>query len=733
MMKKAVKKKLNKKNLIIGAVSLTLIILFVSLFIVVSPENVVGNAFRSASKTLKNAVIGTPKLSLSCANLDCKPGYYCANGKCLKLPVAPVVDVFPELDPTLGAVYTPIFFKQFYQGEREQFGYKPQFTPNTVTFDLNNRPYIRTHAGILQILQNDGTWKKVDLVAEAKTSWNKKQTAALNSPDHLSWAKQWNGWTGWWPCPYAAKADNKNCKALNCPKDCAPNDPLMISGEQNDERVVFDSKGDAYTLLHTAAASNIKSMLLHSRDKGLTWEVYPIKNAYDGYDIRLEHQDGSNQLSSPPGILVYAHWPEKDVVSKELVAKSKLEYVDIDQNPDGTLQLTNVSIANDFSFLGAGPSSFPNYMVTYGDLTHIVYIGGNFEPYLNHEPYSIGLNQQPDYVRTYIKTYNHKTKTLSKQVYLGNSSRSKLPATSNNGQTINWLPDDHEFPAICVDSKGILHVIIGAHGRQFQYTHSLEPNTILKGWSAPVGIGEPDGPNPLYPNLNILSGEYTYPELICDAKDNIHLVARSSGIGNNYKLVYLRKQANKKWDTFMPPTFEGPFSVPGESQYFGQYALGNGYINDPKDLGLKHKTLLHPWHIYYGNWYHKFNLDRNGRLFVNYIFYSDDLFSDEVAAYQKKWPTETLIKDDPTCVDNPSDRTQRKSLKYPEMNCMVGVPPGESEDVKNEYKAVCDDHPCWYSRTVKAHDPAIIMSDDGGDTWRLATTQDFLKGIIKKS
>ncbi|MEK6969101.1 MAG: BNR-4 repeat-containing protein [Nanoarchaeota archaeon] len=845
MMKKAVKKKLNKKNLVIGSASVVVIILLLTILIVSDRENVVGNAISeedliakldqlsakeldvivkessaaekwalvgqalrttygnikadqlsSIARTLqqakssctewgcdftgKNKVCKNLNYILNCGKCGCFEGKcispemcapkpvcgdgiitqgmdkgelikeecddgntnpndactysYCTKAKCgdgyvwkgkencddgvdngkqnkcnLKCTG---ITLPPELDPTLGAVYTPIFFKQFYQGEREQFGYNPKFVPNTVTFDLNNRPYIRTHDGILQILQDTGTWKKVDLIAQAKTSFYKKMAA------DPSWAAQWHGWPIW--CPIGCKKEAIKESCLNtCPHI---NDPVMLSGEQNDERVVFDNSGDAYTILHTAAASNLDSaMLLHSKDGGLTWEVYPIKNSNTGYDVRLEHQDGSNQLNSPPGILVYAHWNEG------AVAKSKLEYIDINKNLDGTLQLNdNVPIANDFSFLGIGPSSFPNYMVTYGDLTHIIYMGGKFQAVQKGEDIVIeAIPGNPNYVQYYIKTYDHKTKTLSKEILLGDYYTSA--AYTNYKKLVPELAgpvvDDHDYPTICVDSKGVLHVILGAHGRQFQYTHSLKSNDI-SAWSAPVGIGEPDGPNPLYPGSGIMSGEYSYPELICDAQDTIHLVARSSGIGNNYKLVYLRKQAGKNWDTFMPPTYIlsdntiNPNAIPGESLYFGK-------------SGMKHKTLLYPWHIYYGNWYHKFNLDRNGKLFVNYIFYSDDLFSDEAAAYQQKWPTETLVKDDPNCIDNPSDRTQRKSLKYPAMDCMVNVPPGASEDFINEYKTVCNDHPCWYSKTVRAHDPAIIMSEDGGNTWRLTTTPDFLKGIKK--
>ncbi len=37
----------------------------------------------------------------------------------------------------------------------------------------------------------------------------------------------------------------------------------------------------------------------------------------------------------------------------------------------------------------------------------------------------------------------------------------------------------------------------------------------------------------------------------------------------------------------------------------------------------------------------------------------------------------------------------------------------------------------WPLRHRARHDPAILMSDDGGDTWRLALTEDFTADLMK--
>jgi hypothetical protein len=35
------------------------------------------------------------------------------------------------------------------------------------------------------------------------------------------------------------------------------------------------------------------------------------------------------------------------------------------------------------------------------------------------------------------------------------------------------------------------------------------------------------------------------------------------------------------------------------------------------------------------------------------------------------------------------------------------------------------------SYAVRPHDPVILMSDDGGDTWRIALTSDFAAGLAR--
>jgi hypothetical protein len=231
----------------------------------------------------------------------------------------------------------------------------------------------------------------------------------------------------------------------------------------------------------------------------------------------------------------------------------------------------------------------------------------------------------------YASTYNRNSQKLSEPVLLGFGGRGK--------------PDGHCAPAIAVDSQDYLHVVLGAHTSKLQYLKSLEPNSTTGGWSERVDIGEPA--------LKQLGNYYTYVSLCCDSNDTLHVVARlwSGKYGRQYGsykeyLAYLRKKKGKQW--------ESP------------------------------KPLVVPFHQTYSIYYHKLNIDRKGRLFVNYMYYADGFTADELAAYRAKWPNDKI------------------------------------SFVKTE-----DSRQYW---NTHPHDPAILMSDDGGDTWRLAITKDFIEG-----
>ena len=88
--------------------------------------------------------------------------------------------------------------------------------------------------------------------------------------------------------------------------------------------------------------------------------------------------------------------------------------------------------------------------------------------------------------------------------------------------------DNHARPTITVDSKGFLHVIIGGHHTGLQYRKSIRPNDASD-WTAPIAFGKS-----------------TYPVLICDASDRLHLTGRQD---QNWKgLDHYIKAPDGEWE-----------------------------------------------------------------------------------------------------------------------------------------------------------------------------------------
>lgn len=106
----------------------------------------------------------------------------------------------------------------------------------------------------------------------------------------------------------------------------------------------------------------------------------------------------------------------------------------------------------------------------------------------------------------------------------------------------------------------------------------------------------------------------------------------------------------------------------------------------------KPRSLVVPFHTGYSGYYHRLNIDRKGRLFLSYSYIGNYLSLEAIAAYRSKWPREK-------------------------------VPPWKKQ---SQYQK--GDFLHYYT---KPHDPAMLMSDDGGDTWRLALTDDFTSALLQ--
>ena len=163
-------------------------------------------------------------------------------------------------------------------------------------------------------------------------------------------------------------------------------------------------------------------------------------------------------------------------------------------------------------------------------------------------------------VPTYVATYNRATKVLGQ------------PALIGYGAPPN---DVHNRPSITMDSQGYLHALAGTHGQPFQYARSLAPNDAGQGWTEPVPVGD----------------RQTYIGLVCGPDDVLHLVYRYWRYGeephphsHHATLAYQRKEPGQPWSE--PRVLvAAPFS---------EYSI----------------------------FYHKLTIDRRGRLFLSYDYWS---------------------------------------------------------------------------------------------------------------
>ena len=165
-------------------------------------------------------------------------------------------------------------------------------------------------------------------------------------------------------------------------------------------------------------------------------------------------------------------------------------------------------------------------------------------------------------VPTFVATYDRETGILGESVMIG------------YGPPAN---DIHNTPCITIDGKGHLHVLVGTHGRPFPYAKSLNPDDVYSGWSD-VSLMWPDA-------------RQTYIGLVCDPNDTLHATFRL-------------------W-------FEGTDYFPA-----GNYGTLSHQSKPAEGQWVEPRVLVVPPFSEYSVFYHRLTIDRTGRLFLCYDYYS---------------------------------------------------------------------------------------------------------------
>ncbi len=329
----------------------------------------------------------------------------------------------------------------------------------------------------------------------------------------------------------------------------------MVGGQFVDQRVVMDDLGDAYTLAKLKHVGRTRLLLLHSRDGCVTWDVYPLPPLEHA---RLEFRDGNNTMTRPPAALIF-----KD---------TELGIVLPRRADDGSLIVDRAATVTNQSLLVPNHSGGGNSVITLGDRTYVVY------------PSTVSRSDKQGTSQFVVALSRDTGQIITGPTLLG---------TVGFGR-----PDPHYLPAITADSKGVLHVVLGSHHNSLYYLRSTLPNDASR-WTTPTRIGKIRDPK---------SGGHTYPALLCDSQDRLHVVTRWAGDGYYFRLVYIR--GNATTGRFEPQT-----------------------------------VLVRPFRNMYSNWYHHLSLDRQDRLFLDYRYYGNQLSAQEIRAYRQKWPEDGLPAD----------------------------------------------------------------------------------------
>ena len=315
----------------------------------------------------------------------------------------------------------------------------------------------------------------------------------------------------------------------------------FFSGTHLPEKIAFDQSGGMYLFARAQATS--KHYLFYSTDNLKTFSIYEVP----GYGI-FEHYDTFQDVK------------EVAALGFKLPNQASISFVARDGNElkiGKALPLSDKKTTFIPQHSGGG-----NTFLTIDGETHIVYIDMN-----DITPREFGTKQ-------YYTRYDHKTGEFSDHVYLGFTTSPYLHTDAHNG------------PAITVDSDGVLHVVLGSHGRAHKYTYSTDKGRT---WSPAEDIKSQYGGS--------------YVALITDNDDTMHFISRLNGgeLPLIYTLHHLRKEKGTDW-------------------------VDHGRIILPDRLG-------------YNIFYHNLTIDRTGRLFLSYSYYVAWLSDKEKEEYRQRWST----------------------------------------------------------------------------------------------
>ncbi len=584
------------------------------------------------------------------------------------------VSELPENEPGVA----PIVHQPGFEKEREAQEYNPHFVPLPVSIDPLGVAYIRrTHPNNQGDQRRNNQWNSYVGTSTAQASQLKLQVLSGST-----WSESNDG--------------IRRSLESALPNVLAGSYSIR-SGQSRDEKIVFDDQGDAYTLVHVSNGSVYPPFLLHHREGDLcaaddldcfdssgsasddwAWEVCKVNiNAYEG--AHLEARDGHNDRSEPP-VLVLTDSALQKEQELAIVAPKKNAQGYICQN--GAVALNPVRSGITTAYVNSAHSGGGKTSVTLRDpqteqLLTFVSFAKTFGAACSRDEDCSGEIEMPD-CRV-------------------------PPMISENGARCGRVDEGvAQMLAVYEHGTGQWRQSAGQ-----TWTHQIALGHDAGSWT---GCSTPrntvQDPTHLVPSLTVDSsgfltyvipahhrelryttstipyrgdawgpvsevdshwtytcdqGGYTYVALLTDQTDTMHLVSRFAG------------------------------TILGRSNYGMQLT----YLRKPAEAPLwdKAKFLVDPNRSRYHVWYHKMSLDDVGNLYLSYMSYTNEFdtvplpgeASNEYDAYMSRWP-----------FDGDGN-----------LGCTLA---GST----------------WRGcSAVQAHDMSMLLSNDGGESWRLATTPDF--------
>lgn len=340
--------------------------------------------------------------------------------------------------------------------------------------------------------------------------------------------------------------------AIQAYRDANGAGSTTVNNARVDRRIAFDINGNAYTLVKVGTGES-EQFLCCSTDYGQTWTAYLLSAS--AKHSRIEFNDSQiRRPLHPPAVLLFSE-------------DSNILLAVLPEISGGVVTLpTPIVVTADKSILEANHTGAGNSVLSIGDDTVLV-----SWPHAD-APGATGSYQ-------YVTAISRATQAVVSSV---------VAAITDNPDPA----DPHDISDITADSNEVVYLVLGTHHGDLRYTFAQAPYTD---WVEEITI---DAKNPS-------GGGHTYPAVVIDAQDRLHIITRDATTGYEFNVIYNRRNADGTWAT--------PQKL--------------------VDVGRQ----------YYTNPYYSLSIDQNGRLIVTSpgLLFSQLLCSlNEEDDYNTLWPGE---------------------------------------------------------------------------------------------